>query len=509
LLAVTLYRARATPRERGQPCSWWIGLDAALRGSIRFVGPVDGHFPMRERRFGLRMVLTVLTVAVTSLALIVMVLLLVMTQYSTRVSTALANSVESVRAVEETQIALLRHERARGEERRELEREVLDNLASIRQGTTDEGTVAIAGAETLVNGYLESARLPHPTPDLNARFNLAFDALDKVSDLNIAAARSARDTAVRWDRRLNLLGTLAMATVLALTAALLWWMRTQAFQPVFELARAMERFGRGEHDARAEERGPTELREMVERFNQMATALAAQRQAQVAFLAGVAHDLRNPLSALSLSVSLIDPNQPLPPEPRVRRTIELVRRQLKKLERMVNDIMEMTKVQAGRLDLHIESHDLAGLVRDAVDLFEAIEPDPRIELSLPSEPIFVECDALRIEQVMSNLISNALKYSPSARKIEVGLVRDGCEACFSVQDHGIGISEEDQRRLFEPFQRAGISKDTVPGTGLGLYIVERLVNAHSGRIEVSSRPGAGARFTVRLPMRVALQAVSA
>jgi signal transduction histidine kinase len=296
---------------------------------------------------------------------------------------------------------------------------------------------------------------------------------------------------------------------LALTASLLWWMRTQAFQPVLELASAMERFGRGEHDVRAEERGPTELRDMVERFNQMAAALTAQRQAQVAFLAGVAHDLRNPLSALSLSVSLIDPNQPLPPEPRVRRTIELVRRQLKKLERMVNDLMEMTKVQAGKLDLHVESHDLARLVRDVVDLFDAIEPNPRIELSLPAEPVLVECDALRIEQVMSNLISNALKYSPNARKVEVRLTRESGEACLSVQDYGIGISDEDQRRLFEPFQRAGLSKDTVPGTGLGLYVVQRLVSAHAGRIEVSSRPGEGARFTVRLPMRDALQAASA
>jgi signal transduction histidine kinase len=465
---------------------------------------------MRERRFGLRTMLTVLTIAVTSLALIVMVLLLVMTQYSTRVTAALADSVESVRSLEETQIALLRHERTHeAADRRALEREMIDNLASVREGVTVDGADVVPRAVALVNVYLESARLPVPPPDLHDHFKAAFEALDHASDLNIRAARSARDTAERWDRRLNVFGSLALGTGLALTALILWWMRTQAFQPVLELARAMERFGRGEQDVRAEERGPTELREMVERFNQMATALTAQRQAQVAFLAGVAHDLRNPLSALSLSVSLIEPNQPLPPEPRVRRTIELVRRQLKKLERMVNDIMEMTKVQAGQLDLHVESHDLARLLRDVVDLFEATEPEQGIELSLPPEPIRVDCDALRLEQVMSNLISNALKYSPRARKIEVSLARENGEACLSVRDYGIGISEEDQRRLFEPFQRAGLSKDTIPGTGLGLYVVQRLVSAHSGRIEVSSSPGEGARFTVRLPLRVSLEAASA
>jgi two-component system, OmpR family, sensor histidine kinase MtrB len=455
---------------------------------------------MRERRFGLRGVLTVLAVAVTSLALTVLILLLIMTQYSSRVSAALANSVENVRAVEETQIALLRHEREAHADR-DLEAELLRNLASVRAGATPETLDAIARADALVREYIDAARAGMPSVELDQRSEQAFEMLDEVSDLNIAEARSARDNAARWDRRLNLLGSLAMALVLVLTGSLLWWMRTHAFQPVLELARVMDRFGRGEHDARAEERGPTELREMVERFNQMASALAAQRQAQVAFLAGVAHDLRNPLSALSLSVSLIEPNAPLPPEPRIRRTIELVRRQLKKLERMVSDFMDMTKVEAGQLELQVEPHDLRQLARDVVSLFEATEPEQRIELTLPDEPIRVECDALRIEQVMSNLISNALKYSPSARKIEVTLAREGDDACFSVRDYGIGISEEDQRRLFEPFQRAGLSKDTIPGAGLGLYVVQRLVQAHAGRIDVSSAPGEGARFTVRLPLK--------
>lgn len=449
--------------------------------------------------------LTVLAVAVTSLVLTVLILLLIMTQYSSRVSAALANAVENVRAVEETQIALLRHEREReAHADRDLEAEMLRNLASVHAGATVDTRDAIERADALVHEYIDAARAAVPDLELQQRLEHAFKVLDEVSDLNIAAARSARDTAGRWDRRLNLLGSLAMALVLVLSGSLLWWMHRHAFQPVLELAHVMDRFGRGEHDARGEERGPTELREMVERFNQMASALAAQRQAQVAFLAGVAHDLRNPLSALSLSVSLIDPNAPLPPEPRIRRTIELVRRQLKKLERMVSDFMDMTKVEAGQLELQVEQHDLCELARDVVSLFEATEPEQRIELKKPDEPIRVDCDALRIEQVMSNLISNALKYSPRARKIEVTLARDGEEACFSVRDYGIGISEEDQRRLFEPFQRAGLSKDTIPGAGLGLYVVQRLVQAHAGRIEVSSAPGEGASFTVRLPLNAGI-----
>src|SRR5688572_17454793 len=184
---------------------------------------------MRERRFGLRGVLTVLAVAVTSLALTVLVLLLIMTQYSSRVSAALANSVENVRAVEETQIALLRHERDRDPQ---LEGEMLRNLASVRAGATAETREAIARADALVREYIDAGRAAAPSADLQQRSEHAFRVLDEISDLNIAEARSARDTAGRWDRRLNLLGSLAVALVLLLTGSLLWWMHRHAFQPV-------------------------------------------------------------------------------------------------------------------------------------------------------------------------------------------------------------------------------------------------------------------------------------
>ena len=466
---------------------------------------IGQNIDMNGRRFGLRAVLTVMTVTVTSLALSVLVLLLIMTQYLNRVSNTLARSVENVRAAEETQIALLMHER--GEDppaaRAQAEAEMLKNLAAIRRDATADAAQAVARAEELVNTYIHSARAPRPSAQAPEHFVAAFRMLDEVSDLNIAEARAARDTAVRWDERLKVLGWSAMGVVLAITASLCWWMRAHAFQPVFALARAMERFGRGELEARAEERGPNELREMIERFNEMAAALATQRRAQMAFLAGVAHDLRNPISALSLSVALIPPDQPLPPEALIRRTIERVRRQLKKLERMVGDFMDMTKVEAGKLELQIARHDLVPLVKDVVDLFDATEPERRIDLSLPGRSVWVEGDPLRIEQIVSNLISNALKYSPSARRVEIGLRRVDGEACLWVRDHGIGIAEDDQRRLFEPFQRTGLSQDTIPGAGLGLYVVQRLVRAHRGRIDLASRPGEGATFTVYLPLSVA------
>jgi signal transduction histidine kinase len=291
------------------------------------------------------------------------------------------------------------------------------------------------------------------------------------------------------------------ALVLVLAIWLVWWMRNQAFQPLFALSEAMQRFSRGERHVRAVESGPAELRDMAVRFNEMARTLSARREAQIAFLGGVAHDLRNPLSALSTSVQLIPPGEPLPPEPRIRRTLDLVRRQLTKLERMINDFMDMTKIDSGTLELQTARHDLRGLVQEVVQLFEATQPGHRLELSLPDEPLMVDCDSLRVEQIVSNIMSNAIKYSPSASKVEIRLFRDADEAVIAVRDYGIGISEHDLEHLFEPFRRSRLSEETIPGAGLGLYVVRRLIDAHGGRIEVDSVPGRGAKFYVRLPLQ--------
>jgi two-component system, OmpR family, sensor histidine kinase MtrB len=456
---------------------------------------------MAKPSFTLRTILTAITVAVAVLALGVTGSLLFLTQYLSKTSARLAASVESVRAAEETQIALLMHQRARDPvSARRYELEMRGNLAALRRDVAStQAAHLVDQAEALLGVYVSAVGNDSPL-GLAEQHQAAYRVLDEISDLNVRDAGRARDAAALWDRRFHVASLLITGLVLALAGWLVWWMRAQAFQPVFDLAEAMQRFGRGERDVRAAESGPAELRDMVVRFNQMASLLSAQREAQIAFLAGVAHDLRNPLSALSMSVQLIPANEPLPPEPRIRRTLDLVRRQLTKLERMISDFMDMTQIDSGTLELHRAPHDLRALVRDVVHLFEATSPQQRIELSLPDEAIEAECDSLRVEQIVSNLMSNAIKYSPSAGKVEIALFRDVSDAVIAVRDYGIGISKEDQEHLFEPFRRASLARETIPGAGLGLYVVRRLVDAHRGRIEVDSVPGQGARFSVRLPL---------
>ncbi len=232
----------------------------------------------------------------------------------------------------------------------------------------------------------------------------------------------------------------------------------------------------------------------------MAAALAAQRHEQVAFLGGVAHDLRNPLSALAMSVGTLAPEGPMPPEKSIRRTVATIRRQVTHLERMIGDILELTKIEAGHVELQPDVRQLEPLVREVVSLFEVTSGGQRIKASIPDEPVRVRCDAMRIEQVVSNLVSNAIKYSPSGRDVEVSIAREGSHAVIAVSDHGVGIGPLDQARLFEPFRRVGLSKETIPGVGLGLFVVKRIVEAHGGRIYVESSLGRGSTFRVFLPL---------
>jgi signal transduction histidine kinase len=234
----------------------------------------------------------------------------------------------------------------------------------------------------------------------------------------------------------------------------------------------------------------------------MASALATQREAQIAFLAGVAHDLRNPLSLLKMSADTLEPDGPLPPEPRLRLLIERFRRQTTRLDRMIGDFLDMAKIEAGQLELAVEVHDARALVREVVDLFDEAAHE-RIDVSVPAEPLPISCDRVRIEQVITNLVSNAIKYSPAATRIDVAAESRGDELVLRVTDRGIGISKDDQTSIFEPFHRAGLSKEAVPGVGLGLSVVRRIVQAHRGRVEVDSAPGAGSTFRVYLPRRAA------
>jgi signal transduction histidine kinase len=453
---------------------------------------MDGRAP------SLRTTLSLLTGVLTALAIVVVAALLFLIARLDRATETLGAAVESVRLAEEAQIDLLLH--ARSDDalvERRIANDILSRLAQAEKfvtGPEEEG--ALRHARERIDIYLAASGDGATPPP--SETEAAYAAMEAFADVNVAQARAAREHAADWEKTARGIGTVAAAMILLTSGWLVWWLRARAFRPVFGLARALAEFGAGNRGARADETGPAELREMARLFNEMAAALAAQRDAQMASLAGVAHDLRGPLSTLRVAVATLSPDRPLGPEADVRRMLALVSRQIARLDRMVGDLLDRARFEAGKLELNVRDCDLRAIVQDVVELFATASSGHRFAVMLPDEPLSVRCDALRIEQVVTNLVSNAVKYSPDGGTVRVSARAAGAGAEIEVADEGIGISEEDLRHLFEPFRRVGDRKHAIPGSGLGLFVARQIVTAHGGRLDVESAPGRGSTFRLRL-----------
>jgi len=449
--------------------------------------------------------------------------LLLLTSYLHRVTSNLENSVEGVRLAERLEVELLTHYRegdmqlhpsadTQSPPLRQLEaqlRAVLDEMEPL--AITAEEKALMREIRQQVNAYLVAyQRFNGASPERVAKevaplLDEALASLEELVAFNVKEAHDAQKQANRWDQIANIGGSSVAGLLLVGMATILLWGRRAVLRPVMQVSQAMRGFGAGHKNIRAPETGPSELREMARTFNEMASSLSRQQEDQLAFLAGVAHDLRNPLSALKMSTALADPNRSDGSPERIQKMLVLVRRQVARLDRMVGDLLDSTRIEAGRLELQLEERDARELAHAVVELYQATGPNHELTLSVPESPVLLRCDGARIEQVLNNLVSNALKYSPAETRVEVTVRQQGEEALLSVADQGIGISAEEQHHLFTPFRRSAGARQHASGAGIGLSVARRIVEAHGGLIEVDSQPGRGSVFRIRLPLARAAQ----
>ncbi|AGP34817.1 AAA family ATPase [Sorangium cellulosum] len=222
------------------------------------------------------------------------------------------------------------------------------------------------------------------------------------------------------------------------------------------------------------------------------------------FLVVASHELKTPLTSLQMQVQAVERAlrrrslADVPPE-RFERMFQTLGRQTLRLGRLIDELLDVTRLNAGRLTLARAPVDLTALAREVVDRMRPQLADARCPIQLDlDEPVVGHWDPSRVEQVVINLLSNAMKYG-AERPILVGVRRKADRALVVVRDQGIGIAEADQGRIFERFERA-VSVRNFGGLGLGLYIVRSIVMSHGGSIRVESHPGAGATFVVELPL---------
>lgn len=296
---------------------------------------------------------------------------------------------------------------------------------------------------------------------------------------------------------------LAIAGLLALLLSiLLAIVITQSVaRPLQKMARAAQGIAAGDYDQRVPPEGPDEVQRVAESFNSMAARVNSTQQAQREFVANVSHDLKTPITAISgWSQALMDGAASEPDEQ--ARAALTIHSEAGRMDRMVNQLLDLARLESGQIDLARQPVDLGALLAGVRRSFEPQAETKGVDLVLEVRPVPpVLGDPDRLAQIYGNLLDNALTYTPRGGRVTLTAAPAGTWVESSVRDTGPGIPPDEQVRVFERFYRVEKSRarGEERGSGLGLAIVRELVSAHEGQMWLESTPGQGASFIIRLP----------
>lgn len=463
------------------------------------------------------------TLALSSVALFIVILATWLVASARTLDTAVQGLVDDgrrARYVEQVETEVLRYqrssnsalsteedsERLRAEATKSID-ELLWKATRLSGSPAERAEVSELGRR--IHAFLDTRRaleaqgasLSTLVEQTRAPLNAALDQMDRMQQHYLERLRESEQRTAEVAREATLQGVTVIVLVMLTVVLAMVVFRTQVVGPLNRLRGAILEFRASGKGTEAELTGPLEIREITRTLNETTSALAEDRKRQLAFVAGVAHDLRSPLTALTLAVSLLEESGC---ERKNGATRELACRQIagnaSRLTRMVDDLMDVTRSEAGELAVTLHEIDLREPVRTVVELYYQQVRSHRIVLEEPDVPLMVNADASRIEQAVVNLVSNAIKYSPEGRVVRITLSRGASEAVLSVSDQGVGIPDDELAVIFEPFHRGAVSRDVAPGAGLGLAILARIVRAHEGRLEVDSKLGEGSTFRLILPL---------
>jgi len=275
----------------------------------------------------------------------------------------------------------------------------------------------------------------------------------------------------------------------------------QLLRPIQALTRAAEQMAQGDLSQRVQVHGGDELALLGKTFNRMATSLQHAEESRQAMTADIAHELRNPLAVQRASLeALQDGIYPLNPE-----NLAPIQEQNVLLSRLVDDLRTLALADAGQLNLESVPTDFAALAERMVERYIPQASAQQIELIYQKPPSLlpsIDLDPLRVEQILGNLLSNALRYTPPQGRIEVVLSKGTTRVQLTVRDSGPGIPDEALPYIFERFYRADRSRSRLEGgTGLGLAIARQLAQAHGGDLTAANHPQGGAVLILTLPIR--------
>ncbi|GAA3648448.1 HAMP domain-containing sensor histidine kinase [Lentzea roselyniae] len=290
----------------------------------------------------------------------------------------------------------------------------------------------------------------------------------------------------------------AAAAVLLVAVGVAAFAGARITRPLRALTAAAQHLSGGSDIPPVPERGQDEIAGLTRAFNTMVANRAQLEQARKAMVSDVAHELRTPLSnirgwleAAEDGVSDLDPA-----------LVTLLLKEALVLQHVVDDLQDLAIADAGSLRLTVAPVPVRAALEQVRAAHEVRAAQAGVALSVSAEELTVDADALRLRQILDNLVANALRYVPSGGSVSVSAARDHDDVVIAVADTGAGISAEDLPHVFDRFWRADKSRArSTGGSGLGLAIVRKLTEAHGGTAGVTSTPGQGTTFTVRLPIR--------
>jgi signal transduction histidine kinase len=216
------------------------------------------------------------------------------------------------------------------------------------------------------------------------------------------------------------------------------------------------------------------------------------------FIGLASHELKTPMTSLNGYLQIID--RSLPADDKNKLFIQKALSQINKLSGLISDLLDVSKIEAGKLPFTYAAFNLPQLIEEVVDLMQYSTKSHRIIICSDIDDLLVNADRQRIEQVVINLISNAIKYSPQADHINVSVSRQDNNAVVTVQDFGIGINKEQHDRIFSRFYRVDDVASHISGLGIGLYISNEIITRHQGKLSVDSETGKGSTFKFEIPL---------
>jgi signal transduction histidine kinase len=230
------------------------------------------------------------------------------------------------------------------------------------------------------------------------------------------------------------------------------------------------------------------------------TANRARERQKDEFVSMATHELRSPISTLRGYAQIAESAAARAGAPEIATTATKIVRQSDRLTRLVTDLLDVSRIHSGHIELRASDVRIASMVSDAVEHQRAVHPDRAFVVDIRAAAKNIHADGSRLEQVMTNLLDNAVKYSPDGGDVSVCVSDAGDCVLISIRDQGIGIPAEEQDRLFQRFYRAKSGSSRFSGLGVGLYISYRIVREHGGRMWVESGDEGGSTFNFTLPI---------